>query len=102
MGVARGRVMVGCGVASALMLSFAGGARVAHAGGAKVERHGTVMTRNLDEGTDFGYVVAAAQGALSLADAISLTYQEVVASDVCGRAARVADEIAAAKPDVVS
>lgn len=62
----------------------------------------TVMTRNLDEGTDFGYIMAAASGQMSLDSAITQTYLEVVASDVCGRAARIADEIAAAQPDLVS
>jgi endonuclease/exonuclease/phosphatase family metal-dependent hydrolase len=64
--------------------------------------HITVMTRNLDEGTDFGYIVAATYGLLPFSDAVGLTYGEVVGSDVCGRAARIADEIAAAEPDIVS
>ncbi len=62
----------------------------------------TVMTRNLDEGTDFGYIVRAAQGLMSFPAALSATYQEVLESDVCGRAARIADEIATAQPDLVS
>ena len=62
----------------------------------------TVMTRNLDEGTDFGYVIAALQGQLPFTTAAAATYGEVLASDVCGRAAAVADEIAAAQPDLVS
>jgi len=101
--VATGRVIMACAAAGALLLSFASHGAVAHAAaGANVQRSITVMTRNLDEGTDFGYVVAAAQGQLSLSDAIALTYQEVLSSDVCGRAVRMADEIAAAKPDLVS
>ena len=72
------------------------------AGGNLAHRFVTVMTRNLDEGTDFGYVIAAASGQISFSDAVALTYGEVLASNVCGRAARMADEIAAAKPDLVS
>jgi endonuclease/exonuclease/phosphatase family metal-dependent hydrolase len=82
---------------------------VAHSGVAaassqvnNAHRFVTVMTRNLDEGTDFGYIIAATQGQISFADAVAATYGEVLASDVCGRAARMADEIAAAKPDIVS
>lgn len=70
--------------------------------GNAAHRSVSVMTRNLDEGTDFGYVFAAARGATPFSDAISLTYREVLTSDVCGRAARIADEIAAAQPDLVS
>jgi len=62
----------------------------------------TVMTRNLDEGTDFGYIMAAAQGLMSFSDAVTATYLEVLGSNVCGRAAQIADEIAAAQPDLVS
>jgi endonuclease/exonuclease/phosphatase family metal-dependent hydrolase len=72
------------------------------AAGNQAHRLVTVMTRNLDEGTDFGYVVAAAAGQITLAEAVALTYGEVLASNVCGRAASMADEIAAANPDLVS
>lgn len=61
-----------------------------------------VMTRNLDEGTDFGYIKLAAAGLMSFSDAVGATYTEVLSSDVCGRAARIADEIAATEPDLVS
>lgn len=61
-----------------------------------------VMTRNLDEGTDFGYITAVAAGQLDFNTAVGLTYLEVVASNVCRRAARMADEIANARPDLVS
>lgn len=77
-------------------------ASAAPAGGNDAHRFISVMTRNLDEGTDFGYVTAVAAGTLDFPTAVSLTYSEMLASDVCGRAARVADEIAAAQPDVVS
>ena len=60
----------------------------------------TVMTRNMDEGTDFGYIAQATPA--TLGQAAAATYLEVLASDVCGRAGRIADEIAAAQPDLVS
>jgi endonuclease/exonuclease/phosphatase family metal-dependent hydrolase len=62
----------------------------------------TVMTRNMDEGTDFGYITAAIGNPSALPGAIVATFCEVVASNVEQRAARIADEIAAAQPDLVS
>ena len=62
----------------------------------------TVMTRNMDEGTDFGYILAAAGHPELLGPAIVKTFCEVVASNVEQRAARIADEIAASQPDMVS
>jgi endonuclease/exonuclease/phosphatase family metal-dependent hydrolase len=61
----------------------------------------TVMTRNLDTGTDFGYLF----GLGALPDpiaAVVATYQEVLANDPAGRAGRIADEIRATKPDLVA
>lgn len=60
----------------------------------------TVMTRNMDEGTDFGYI--ASPSGLTLPQAAVATYLEVVASNVCDRARQIADEIAATQPDLVS
>ena len=62
----------------------------------------SVMTRNMDEGTDFGYVTAAAGQPQLLGPAIVQTFCEVVASNVEQRAARIAYEIAANQPDIVS
>src|SRR5437016_1485667 len=62
----------------------------------------TVMTRNMDEGTDFGYITAAIGHPELLGGAIVTTFCEVVASNVDQRAARIADEIAASQPDLVS
>lgn len=62
----------------------------------------TVMTRNMDEGTDLGYILAAAGNPEALGPAIVKTFCEVVASNVEQRAARIADEIAAHQPDMVS
>ncbi len=56
----------------------------------------SVMTRNVDNGTDFLYVLGGAPGA------VTLTLGEVVASDIPARAARLAAEIAAARPDLIA
>jgi endonuclease/exonuclease/phosphatase family metal-dependent hydrolase len=61
----------------------------------------TVMTQNLYFGTDLG-PVAAAQTPGELIAAVTGAYGNVVASDPVSRIARVADEIAAAKPHVVA
>ena len=62
----------------------------------------TIMTRNMDEGTDFGFILAAAGNLSALQAALGETFCEVVASNPELRAAQIADEIAAAQPDLVS
>ncbi len=99
------RIVITLAAAMAIVTPLAARPATAHAappGGNNAHRFVSVMTRNLDEGTDFGYITAAANGLMSFPDAISATYGEVLASNVCGRAARVAEEIAAAQPDLVS
>jgi endonuclease/exonuclease/phosphatase family metal-dependent hydrolase len=91
------------GIAIALM--FGGLGAVPAAAGTDDGDHGqrslTVMTRNLDTGTDFGFLFGP--GALpNPFAAVVATYQEVVASDPAGRAGRIADEIRATTPDLVS
>ncbi|HZU78491.1 MAG TPA: endonuclease/exonuclease/phosphatase family protein [Acidimicrobiales bacterium] len=86
---AAATVVVGAGVLGACGSSAPAGPRV------------TVMTRNLDEGTDFGPLVHATSAGAFLS-AAAATWQEVQASDIPGRAAAVAAEIVAAKPDLVS
>jgi endonuclease/exonuclease/phosphatase family metal-dependent hydrolase len=61
----------------------------------------TVMSRNMDAGTDMNYVLAATD-AESLVRGTFLTLGEVKASGIPDRAARLADEIAAARPDVIA
>ena len=65
------------------------------------DRSLTVMTRNLDAGTDFGYIFSAGSVPDLLAGAAK-TYTEVLASNPAARAARVADQIATSKPDLVA
>ena len=62
----------------------------------------TIMTRNMDEGTDFGFFSEAVGDQALLQVALLETFCEVVASNPELRAAQIADEIAAAQPDLVS
>ncbi|HEY2014901.1 MAG TPA: endonuclease/exonuclease/phosphatase family protein [Bryobacteraceae bacterium] len=59
-----------------------------------------VMTRNMDAGTDFNLVLAATDAA-SFAAGAAATLDEVQASNIPARAARLADEIAAQRPDLI-
>ncbi|MBZ5498046.1 MAG: endonuclease/exonuclease/phosphatase family protein [Acidobacteriia bacterium] len=60
-----------------------------------------VMTYNMDAGTDLGLVFFfASQGQLALG--VSATYGELLQSDISGRAALLADEIAAQQPYLIS
>jgi endonuclease/exonuclease/phosphatase family metal-dependent hydrolase len=98
----RTRMVVCLMTAGALTTPLMATAYASPVGGNNAHRFVSVMTRNLDEGTDFGYIKAVAAGQLDFPTAVGLTYSEVLASDVCGRAARMADEIASAQPDLVS
>jgi endonuclease/exonuclease/phosphatase family metal-dependent hydrolase len=92
---------IGVGLVAALLpLS---GAPPVFAGGvnASVARPLTVMTRNLDAGTDYGPVFAATTFAEFL-QATTSVWQEVQASNIPERMAGIAAEIAATAPDVVS
>jgi endonuclease/exonuclease/phosphatase family metal-dependent hydrolase len=60
----------------------------------------TVMTRNMDNGTDFGLIFAA-HSQSDLVIATGATYAEIQASNIPERAAAVANEIAATNPDLV-
>jgi endonuclease/exonuclease/phosphatase family metal-dependent hydrolase len=61
----------------------------------------TVMTRNVDAGTDMNYVLAATDEQ-SLAIGMHLTIEELNASGFAQRAAKLADEIAAQQPDLIA
>ena len=62
-----------------------------------------VMTRNVDEGTDLDFILAAAAGGTfdDLLAAVAQTYEEVAASNIPERAAALALEIRDAQPDLV-
>jgi endonuclease/exonuclease/phosphatase family metal-dependent hydrolase len=59
----------------------------------------TVMTRNMDAGTDFGFFLANL--ATNPALGVQLTLQEVAKNNFQQRASLLASEIAAARPDLV-
>ena len=61
----------------------------------------TVMTRNMDAGTDLNYILGATDQA-SFALGMAATLAEVKASGIPERAARLADEIAAHRPDLIA
>ena len=60
-----------------------------------------VMTRNMDAGTDLGFVFAATDLA-SFAQGTAATLAEIRASGIPERAAKLADEIAAQQPDLIA
>lgn len=64
------------------------------------ERTVTVMTRNVDEGTDLDFILAAGDFG-ELLTAVADTYEEVIASNIPERAAALALEIRDAQPDLV-
>src|SRR5438270_2861910 len=59
-----------------------------------------VMTRNMDAGSDFGFITSATTP-LGLIIGVTETYQEVVQSNIPERAQGIAAEIEAQKPDLV-
>jgi len=65
----------------------------------------TVMTRNLDAGSDFGYVLQAASDPNAtppqLLMAITQTFQEMIASNIPDRAKRIAMEVHARQPYLI-
>jgi len=60
----------------------------------------TVMTQNMDTGTDFGLILGATDQT-QLLEGVAQTFDEVMASDMPGRAARLADIIGVELPDLV-
>ena len=71
-----------------------------HANAAGRDRVLTVMTRNMDTGTDFGPIFSATTP-LQLLTAVGAAYAEVQASNIPERAAGIAKEIEANQPDLV-
>ena len=60
----------------------------------------TTMTRNMDEGTDFGPIFSAANFS-QFATEVANAYLEVQASNIPERSAAIADEIAARRPYLI-
>jgi len=65
------------------------------------DRHLKVMTRNMDTGTDLGYIFSATDQ-FSFLVAVTNTFQESRASNIAERAAGVAAEIHDQQPDFVA
>ena len=65
------------------------------------DRPVTVMTQNMDAGTDLGFALAYLNSSTPTVG-IDLTYQELLQGNFAGRAAILAQEIATAKPHMVS
>lgn len=74
---------------------------VANASAQNKDRVLVVMTRNMDAGSDFGFVTSA-NSAFGLLIGVGETYQEVVQSNIPERAQGIAAEIQAQKPDLVA
>jgi endonuclease/exonuclease/phosphatase family metal-dependent hydrolase len=89
------------GLVAALLVLIAASPALASGGNAAVARPLTVMTRNLDAGTDFGPIFAATDVSGFL-EATTSVWQEVQASNIPERMAGIAAEIAATAPDVVT
>jgi len=64
------------------------------------DRVSVVMTRNMDSGSDFGFVVSATTP-LDLVLGVTATYQEIQASNIPERAGGIAREIQATRPYLV-
>ena len=64
----------------------------------------TIMTQNMDDGTDLSFIVAASMPnpPLTVADAVDLTYGELVATKFEQRNAELAKQIALRKPDILA
>src|SRR5262249_27673351 len=65
------------------------------------DRNLKVMTRNMDTGTDLGYIFAATDQ-FSFLVAVTNTFQESHASNIAERAAGVAAEIHDQQPDFIA
>ena len=64
----------------------------------------TIMTQNMDDGTDLTYVIGVLTGQFpaTVGQAVDLTFAELQASNFEGRAKVLAARIAAKKPDLVA
>jgi endonuclease/exonuclease/phosphatase family metal-dependent hydrolase len=94
-------------ISTILVISLFFGVGVVHAqpDSSNKDRILKVMTRNMDAGSDFYYVLNAAQNPnstqLDLLTAITQTYLEMHMSNIPQRADGIASEIEAAQPDLV-
>ena len=96
------RMIRGLGHAAVLSVLIAAliGAGAPYHASADSQRMVSVMTRNVDEGTDLDFILAAGSFE-DLLSAVADTYEEVAASNIPERAAALAREIKDAQPDLV-
>jgi endonuclease/exonuclease/phosphatase family metal-dependent hydrolase len=64
----------------------------------------SVMTQNMDAGSDLTFVIGGllGVGGLTTAEGVALTYEEILASGLQQRAALLAAKVAAEKPDLLA
>jgi endonuclease/exonuclease/phosphatase family metal-dependent hydrolase len=62
----------------------------------------TIMTQNMDAGTDETFVIAELEGFLPTGIGVELTYEEILATDLPQRAALLAAKVADRKPDLLT
>jgi len=62
----------------------------------------TIMTQNMNAGTDLTYAVYGLLGYIDLPTGVEMTYEEVQASNIPQRAAMVAAKVADKKPDLLT
>lgn len=91
------RLIFVASIATSALLGISCVTATANAANTKV----TVMTQNMDAGTDLKLALAYLNTSTPTVG-IDLTYQEILQSDFSGRAAILAREIAAAEPELVS
>ncbi len=101
------RLLVGCGIRGVLILMvlllFFGVAGRAEA--RQNEANVSIMTQNMDAGTDLAFVLAPlleVPPPFSLQEGVDLTFEEITASHIPERAALLAAKIASERPDIVA
>jgi endonuclease/exonuclease/phosphatase family metal-dependent hydrolase len=62
----------------------------------------SIMTQNMDAGTDLTFAIGELEGYFPPGIGVELTYQEVLATDIPGRAALLAARVAQNKPDLLA
>jgi endonuclease/exonuclease/phosphatase family metal-dependent hydrolase len=62
----------------------------------------SVMTQNMDDGTDLTFAIAELFGIFPPGVGVELTYQEVLATDIPDRIGLLASRVAAKKPDLLA
>jgi hypothetical protein len=77
------------------------GAGVSNAWAQNKNRNLVVMTRNMDTGSDYKFVLNAGTP-LEVVRAVAATYQEILASNIAERADAIAGEIQEQHPDLIA